>query len=284
METCAKQLSYDSWTFIPRLERVKDALTILVGNNACLHTPSTPIIAAEGSVQVTSGPEVINIDIEMVSSPPPCPGYPLTISEDIPGIHAYPILLHSRKTLPWTVMISDESVVLVSKSCQKSATTRTIGAYPTPNKKPFSCISCQQLHTNTTVMGIRHREINGAHENTPWAYLSTVGLHAVATQKNHEINLLKLQALNVGRKLLVWNQQIDGWKRLAIAIGKEDIPCIRVLMAVEMHNGYSVFSMIQKVDQAAHRIHSPKDYQEADFEHGYLILKLGGCAAAEIAS
>ena len=68
-----------------------------------------------------------------------------------------------------------------------------------------------------------------------------------------------------------------------MAIGREDIPRIRSLMATQYRAGASVFTMLKKIDQAARRVYSPRGYQIADFQRAYLIYKLGGWAAADIA-
>jgi hypothetical protein len=68
-----------------------------------------------------------------------------------------------------------------------------------------------------------------------------------------------------------------------MAIGHEDIPRIRSLMATQSRAGASVFTMLKKIDQAARRVYSPHGYQITDFQCAYLIYKLGGRAAANIA-
>jgi hypothetical protein len=47
--------------------------------------------------------------------------------------------------------------------------------------------------------------------------------------------------------------------------------------------GASVYSILEKVDKAAARQYSPKGYTQADFERAFLIYKLGGRSAANIA-
>jgi hypothetical protein len=54
-------------------------------------------------------------------------------------------------------------------------------------------------------------------------------------------------------------------------------------MAAQHRAGASVFTMLGKIDQAARRVYSPRCYQITDFQRSYLIYKLGGRAAANIA-
>lgn len=54
-------------------------------------------------------------------------------------------------------------------------------------------------------------------------------------------------------------------------------------MATQFRAGASVFIMLKKIHQAAHRVYSPCGYQITDFQCAYLIYKLRGQAAANIA-
>lgn len=56
------------------------------------------------------------------------------------------------------------------------------------------------------------------------------------------------------------------WKQLAAVLGWEDIPCIHSLMAVQTHAGASMFSILEKVDDAVKRKYSLHRYDQQDFE------------------
>lgn len=101
--------------------------------------------------------------------------------------------------------------------------------------------------------------------------------------KTAQIKRLKLNALNKASMLFVRNRHLDTWKRLAVAIGNEDIPRIRSLMARELRAGSSIFTILERIDGAAKWKFSTCGYTQADFERAYLIFKLGGHAAASIA-
>ncbi|KAF9473694.1 hypothetical protein BDN70DRAFT_816863 [Pholiota conissans] len=68
-----------------------------------------------------------------------------------------------------------------------------------------------------------------------------------------------------------------------MALGSSDIPRLRALMATQVRAGASVYAILEKVDKAAARQYSPKGYEQADFNRTFLIYKLGGFAAANIA-
>jgi hypothetical protein len=208
----------------------------------------------------------------------PCPGYLLTFPDGQSCFTSYPFLLHEKATppLPWSIASSGDNLILRSNKCSQVSPKTTAG-------KPVSCIDCRLLHDHNIVMGIRHRSLDGAHEKTPWAYLSSAQMYSALTARAEQINTLKLKSLSTLRTIGVRNKHIDAWKRLSIAIGTENVPRIRSLVAAENRAGASVFSIIEKVKRAALRTYSPRSYQEADYQLAYLIYKIGGRSAANIA-
>jgi hypothetical protein len=131
-------------------------------------------------------------------------------------------------------------------------------------------------------MGIRHRALDGTHENTPWQFLLFVELGQVLRRKNHHLEHLNFNGLNLGRALMVRNRTIDGYKRLAIAISVGDITRIHSLFRAELRNGAGVFGLLDKTSKAAKLAYRPKGYEEADYHRAFLLWKLGGCSAANI--
>lgn len=132
-------------------------------------------------------------------------------------------------------------------------------------------------------MGIRHRALDGAKERTPRAYLSSAQMISSLERKDEIINTLKLKSLAASQMLGVRNRYIDGWKCLAIAVSRENIPWIKSLMAAAQRAGASDFSILDCIKKVAQCTYSPKGYKEADYQLGYLIYKIGGRAAANIA-
>jgi len=213
---------------------------------------------------------------EVLPNVTPCPTYELNIPESQHAFSSYPYLIHTTINLPWDVSVKEERIFLRSHICSGFARTGKDG-------RLSPCSHCQHLHDHNIVTGIRFRLLDGAHEKTPWAYLTVAQLYNALERKSHENNKLKLASLNAARKIDTRNRHLQAWKRLAIAIGREDIPRVRSLIAKECKNGHSVFSMLEKVDRAALKLYRPRGYEEADFQRAFLIYKLGGRAAAAIA-
>ena len=208
----------------------------------------------------------------------PCTGYELKLPESQFPFVSYPFLLHTTKDLPWKVVISNEKLVLWSNQCTSHRQSSKKGK----EVKPLTCTFCSSLNNDTTIMGIQHHSLDGAHENTPWPYLTSTEMYALLLKKNGQINYLKLHSLNNAATIAVQNHHLDSWKWLAAALGWEDIPHIHSLMAVQICAGASVFLIIEKVDDAAKWKYSPCRYIQQDFEQVFLIYKLGGHSAANI--
>ena len=139
------------------------------------------------------------------------------------------------------------------------------------------------IHNHNIIMGIQHGALDGAKERTPRTYLSSAQMISSLEQKDKIINMLKLKSLAASRMLGIRNQYINGWKHLAIAVSRENIPWIKSLMAAAQCAGASVFSILDRIKKVAQCTYSPKGYEKADYQLGYLIYKIGGRAAANSA-
>ena len=206
-----------------------------------------------------------------------CPGYELVFPEGHNPFGSYPFGLHVTRTLPWSIMITNDTMILYSDDCTN------IPRYKSGSDDPLPCSWCRALHNHTIIMGIRHRAMDGSHENTPWQYLSYVELNRLLKRKNYQLERLHLNGLNMGRALAVRNCTISGYKRLVIAISVGDIKRIHSLFRAELRNGAGIFGLLDKTNQASQLVYSPKGYEEADYQRAFLMWKLGGRSAANIA-
>ena len=132
-------------------------------------------------------------------------------------------------------------------------------------------------------MGIRCRAVDGAPEKTPYHHLAPSHVINSLCQKDVQIKHLQRQAMNNLRSLKAQSHQLEGWKRFSLAISRTDIPHLNSLTAAALHDGAGMFGLLKKVDQAARHVYSPKGYQKVDFERAFLMRKLGGRSAANIA-
>ncbi|KAI0042726.1 hypothetical protein FA95DRAFT_1682348 [Auriscalpium vulgare] len=206
----------------------------------------------------------------------PCAGYAIDFPQGTSATLSYPFALHHARPLSWSVLVKDNSVVLHANDCSATVDMR--------NCPSQCCGNCAALHNHTIIMGIRHRALDGAHESTPWIYLSSAQTAHLLERKNGQINALRLRGLNAGRKLATRARHLDGQKRLIMAISSNHIPRIHVLLANAQKQRKGVFSLLELVDEAARQVYRPMSYDEADYQRAFLLWKLGGRSAAIIAN
>ncbi|KAF8164426.1 hypothetical protein BJ912DRAFT_803374, partial [Pholiota molesta] len=108
-----------------------------------------------------------------------CPGYRFALPDNVSPFASYPFLLHTQRDLPWSIAVDKARLILRSNRCTQIARTSRKGK----ETKPGPCHYCVRLHDNDIVMGIRHRLLDGAHENTPWAYLTPAEMYASLRRK-----------------------------------------------------------------------------------------------------
>ena len=160
----------------------------------------------------------------------PCPGYQLILPDKLSPFTSYPFLLHTQYTLPWTITVSAERLILYSTKCSGTEGISRTGK----NTTPLPCFSCARLHDHTVIMGIRHRILDGTHENTPWTFLTPGEMHTALKRKTQQVNNHKLRALNNATSIAIRNRHIQTWKCLAMAIGESDIPRLRALVSSQV--------------------------------------------------
>ncbi|KAF8154518.1 hypothetical protein B0H34DRAFT_809113 [Crassisporium funariophilum] len=245
-------------------------------NDERSRSPSLEIIAEAHEMSTTSAHAP---PVDAVPPAVPCPGYKMKLPPTASPYSSYPSTIHSVLTLPWDIFIHKNGIQLFSTMCSKAACSTKKGK----ETEALPCMACAQLRTNTALQGIEDRLENGNHENTSYAYLTPVETSDLLRRKTGQVKRLKLNALNKASALSVRNRRLDAWKRLAVAVGREDIPRIRSLMAREVRAGSSVFAILERIDAAAKRKFIPRGYEQADYERGYLIYMYGGRPAAQIA-
>ncbi|KAG1810373.1 uncharacterized protein HD556DRAFT_48100 [Suillus plorans] len=146
----------------PRIEKVIKSLQIC-GAKAIVPEPVNHIaVKSRGSLVASKrGPE--NLACQ------PCSGYKLEIPSGQSPYGCYPFGLHTRYTLPWTCVVHDDAIYLVSKSCQKNVSMNVLDRH---GKQHTTCFDCRHLENNEQIMGVRKRMHNGVHENSNHPFFS----------------------------------------------------------------------------------------------------------------
>ena len=129
---------------------------------------------------------------------PACPGYYLEFPAGQSPYTLYAFQIHAIQMLPWSLKMDDDNcLTLHSKQCSGVAKTSLKGK----EAAPLPCTSCANLRNHAIILGIRHRALDGAHESTPWSFLSAGQMLSLLRRKTHIINRLKLQVLNAACKI-----------------------------------------------------------------------------------
>ena len=111
---------------------------------------------------------------------PECPGYDLEFPAGQSPYTSYAFQIHASQVLPWSLKIdNDNRLTLHSKQCSGIAKTSLKGK----EAAPLPCTLCANLENHAIILGIRHRAQDGAHENTPWSFLSTGQMHSLLRRK-----------------------------------------------------------------------------------------------------
>jgi hypothetical protein len=258
LETCISELEVNPDLLEGKVQRLLDAIGLLyvLINFSILPVPdllNRTLSDAESVIEIsrTQGAsssltamrnETPSITSE-VAIQTSCPGYEFVFPEGQSPYTSYPFAIHTVRTLPWMVLLDGWTMILMSDECTRVAIFDGDSLLP--------CIYCRNLHNHTVIMGIRHRALDGAHENTSWSFLGIIQLVRLLDQKNQQIDGLRLRGLNAGRALAFRDRCLDGWKRFAVAIGNNDMARVQVLIMVELRNGAGVFGLLNKVDRAA---------------------------------
>jgi hypothetical protein len=101
--------------------------------------------------------------------------------------------------------------------------------------------------------------------------------------QDEQIEGLRMQAFNNMCSIIFQNCQIESWKRFALAISKTDIQCLQSLMPAALRDGSGVYRLLERVDKVAQHVYLAKGYQKADFKQAFMMWKLVGRSAANIA-
>ncbi|KAF7970084.1 hypothetical protein HWV62_25070 [Athelia sp. TMB] len=253
----------------PKLGRLLEAITTLIPPPSANLTAPTELNIAQ-KIKKSKGKKPARTT--------KCPGYLLVTSDGESAYGAYPFGLHMTRNIPWSVILNENTVCLVSCDCTHEA------RFEPNSDSALPCSSCYALHNHNIIMGIRHRAALGPHENTPFGYLGVAHLQESLARKNSRIEQLHLTGLNTARSLSSLNRALGLWKRVAVAISEQKIDRLHALFRVQLQNGAGPAAILNRTNQAALLAYKAKGYEEADYQRAFLFWKLGGRAVATLAN
>ncbi|KAJ7276899.1 hypothetical protein C8J57DRAFT_1584321 [Mycena rebaudengoi] len=260
LEICFFQLKISPAMVEDRVQRIVQAM-ILLGAST-----SSPILPP--SVTNVVPEEVPKKKLAVIAIG--CPGQELPTDSGKPAFLSYPIGIHATRQLPWAVEFG-AALVVRSNDCQRHTLLSGV------------CSPCQLLLRQPLIKGLLDRNEHGSHVNTPFAYLTMGETQALLSKKNAQINNLKLIGLNLSRTLLVRARHLDVHSRFVHAVSQGNLPRIHSVINNSIAHGDSIFAINDRVDRAAIGALKDQSYSHAEYQKLYLLLKLGGQAAADLA-
>ncbi|KAG2123473.1 hypothetical protein DEU56DRAFT_717092, partial [Suillus clintonianus] len=209
-----------------------------------------------------------------------CSGYQLEIPSGQSPYGCYPFGLHTRYALPWTCIMHDDTIFLVSKSCKKDVSANVLDRH---GKKHTACFDCRRLENNEQIMGIHDRMHNGVHENSNYPFFSYFQLiETIKRLKGHN-NDLQLKGLNSARQLVRKARTLDLMNRFKLAIAQSGGRYrLHAVVRVCVKHGDGIRTILDKMDSAHKQLFKPRDYDEEEFQLMMLNHSLGGGRVAHL--
>ncbi|KAK6977813.1 hypothetical protein R3P38DRAFT_2809893 [Favolaschia claudopus] len=258
LEKCLFQLKIPLGMLERRIERLIDAMVLL---GASEHLPPPSLVSAVHTPQPTAKKNTVEPRISL------CPGQELPLKEGKSSFLSYALGIHAERSLPWNVEFGSKLVVR-SHECKVISTD--------------VCYPCQRLLRHPVITRMLERNEDGIHPNTPFAYLTIDDTQNLLHKKNAQINGLKLAGLSLGRTLLRRATHLEAYSRLRIAISRNDVPRIHAIVGNDLKHGASIFKTLGNIGHASDKNYHPKSYSHAEHQLLYLLLQLGGHAAADL--
>ncbi|KAK7012371.1 hypothetical protein R3P38DRAFT_3019043 [Favolaschia claudopus] len=166
--------------------------------------------------------------------------------------------------LPFEIEIHDHgrTVTVWSKACLRSTTPHSA-----------HCQNCDAIHGRLEDIAAIARN---AKKGTNYKFLSHDQLRNLLVERNEELNKLKLESLNLGRRLATFARKMDDFERLLVAIAENDVPRIHTIIETALRNGASIRTITNKIYDAFEGLLSTKGFTDFEKDLGILIYRLGG--------
>lgn len=199
-----------------------------------------------------------------------CEGYKITFPEGKSPHTTYPFALHDTIILPWDYSLKNGTMRLFARNCSGSS-----------GPPGSTCRPCQQLVKNERLENILRR-MEGAHENTGFAYHGFGSLREMLQRKNRSIEFYRLRGLNQARKLLAKATALSDQKRLLMAIASGRASRVDRLISIGLRQKKGPRGLVASYMAAAEGYYNPKSFTEEEDMKALLLWKLGGNRVAEI--
>ncbi|KAI0763211.1 hypothetical protein BC629DRAFT_1651952 [Irpex lacteus] len=205
-------------------------------------------------------------------SPERCRGFLLDIPAGTSPYEVYPFALHTARALAWNVYATAKEIRLFSLACTHTTASST-----------GICFKCQALDRDSNLMGIRTRMATGYKSKSQYSLLPTKYLIERLRQQAADLEKMRLLSLNVTRSLATKTSAVSDMKRIVMAISKQPISRVHVVLTVALKKGRGVNGILDQLELARQNLYKPKSYDEAEFHKMALFSRLGGARVAFLA-
>ncbi|KAG2348099.1 hypothetical protein BDR05DRAFT_853925, partial [Suillus weaverae] len=110
--------------------------------------------------------------------------------------------------------------------------------------------------------------------HTNYRFLGLAHMQDLTKAYADQMRQLKLQGLNDLHKYMTSLTQLDNYHRLLMAISEQDIPRLRQVINVALHNGASVQEIVNKLEDALEGAYRPRGYGADDLDIATLVFCL----------
>ncbi|KAJ7888001.1 hypothetical protein B0H13DRAFT_1627217, partial [Mycena leptocephala] len=130
--------------------------------------------------------------------------------------------------LPFDLEIHERGKIITawSKKCRKTTTLH----FP-------HCQECDAISEHLDGLAQIARD---AKKDTNYKFLRHDQLRELLIERNEQLKKLKLESLNLGRRLATFTRKMDDFECLLMAIATKDVQCIHAIIETAMRNGASV--------------------------------------------
>ncbi|KAJ7817650.1 hypothetical protein B0H13DRAFT_1578983, partial [Mycena leptocephala] len=99
---------------------------------------------------------------------------------------------------------------------------------------------------------------------TNYKFLSHDQLREFLIKRNEQLNHLKLESLDLRRRLTTFARKMDDFERLLMAIATKDVPRIHAIFETAMRNGASVRTTATRIYDAFEGLYNAKGFTERE--------------------
>ncbi|KAK6977109.1 hypothetical protein R3P38DRAFT_2436017, partial [Favolaschia claudopus] len=196
-----------------------------------------------------------------------CPGHSMSWDSDT-FWSTYPFHLHDPRSKynPGYDIVSLSPPTIRSARCLGSA--QTAG---TP------CTWCSTLPFD--VEAVRDRAGQSFKDVRIEGRFNNEQLQEKIAHLKDQLNVMRLQVLNLSRSLSSAQKKIDEYHALIQFLGTHSVPGLHRIFPNALNEGWGIKALFERIQAAFHRRYTPRNYTQYEIDLAILLYELGGGSA-----